>query len=187
MADRERAARAIHDFLSALGIDPSSPPFAETPGRVADAWIDELLEGYRVDVPALLAENVIARAAGAPSEVVVVREIPVTTMCPHHLMPGIGTAVVAFEPRDSVIGVGAVARAVQALARRLALQESIGESTAQSLFDAVRPAWAACRMILAHTCMTARGERAHGARLETLAVVGSGDRAAIERAVGLGR
>lgn len=186
MADRERAIRAIRDFLEALGVDPTSQPFADTPERVTDAWLEELLEGYKVDVPALMSQNVIAREKNAPHEIVIVRDVPITTMCPHHLMPGIGTAIVAFEPRASVIGVGAVARGAQALARRLDLQESIGENTARALFDAVQPAWAACRIVMAHTCMTARGERAHGAKLETLAVVGSGDRAAIERAVGLG-
>lgn len=184
--DRDRAQKAIRDFLVALGVDPASQPFADTPERVADAWIDELLEGYNVDVPKLLAGNVIAREARTPHEVVVVRDIPITTMCPHHLMPGLGTAVVAFEPKENVVGVGAVAKAAQALARRLALQETTGELMARALYDAVKPAWAACRMILSHTCMTARGERAHGARLETVAVVGDGDRAAMERAVGLG-
>lgn len=90
MADRERAIRAIRDFLEALGVDPTSQPFVETPERVTDAWLDELLEGYTVDVPALFVQNVIARASNAPHEIVIVRDIPVTTMCPHHLMPGIG-------------------------------------------------------------------------------------------------
>src|SRR5438105_3568163 len=145
--DRERAQRAIREFLEALGVDPASHPFSGTPERVADAWIDELLEGYSVDVPALLTQNVIAREKDAPHEIVVVRDIPITTMCPHHLMPGIGSAVVAFEPKESVIGVGAVAKAAQALARRLALQETTGEAMARALFDAVKPAWTACRML----------------------------------------
>jgi GTP cyclohydrolase I len=184
MVDRNRAERAIRDFLDALGLDVEGE-LAETPKRVADAWIDELCEGYRTDVQALLRANVIARA-GDTADVVVVRDIQLTTMCPHHLMPGVGTATVSFEPKGNVVAVGAVARLVHALSRRLSLQEAIGQQVARAIFEALDPKWAACRLVLAHTCMTARGERAHGARLETIAVAGRGDRAAIERSVGLG-
>jgi len=184
MVDRERAARALREFLDALGIE--SAEIGETPRRVVDAWVDELLEGYRVDVKGVLRENLIPRTAST-SDVVIVRDIQVTTMCPHHLMPGVGTATVSFEPAKSVVGVGAVASIVHALSRRLSLQEAIGEEVALAIHDALAANWAACRLVLSHTCMTARGERAHGARLETLAIAGVGDRAAIERSVGLGK
>lgn len=184
MADRERAARAIREFLDALGYGHAKD-IEDTPKRVADAWIDELCEGYKVDVIALLRGNKIPREAKT-TDVVVVRDIQVTTVCPHHLMPGMGLATVSFEPQASVVGVGAVASAVHALSRRLSLQEAIGEEVARALFNALEPKWAACRLVLTHTCMTARGERAHGAKLETLAIAGSGDRNVIERSVGLG-
>jgi len=170
--------------LEALG--RTGPDVEKTPERVADSWIDELFEGYKVDVSAMLRENLIP-IAGKAADIVVVRDVQITTMCPHHLMPGIGTATVSFEPRAHVVGVGAVAAAVHAFSRRLSLQESIGEEIARALFDALGAKWAACRLVLSHTCMIARGERAHGARLETLAIVGEGDRATIERSVGLGR
>src|ERR1700689_2674662 len=105
--DREAAARAIEAFLCALGRDPRcDPELAGTGERVARAWTEELLEGYAVDVDALLAQNILA----GTSELVAVRGVPVTTMCPHHLMPSTGEAVVAFSPRDRLLGVGAVVR-----------------------------------------------------------------------------
>ena len=92
---REAAARAIEAFLRALGRDPErEPELAGTGERVARAWADELLAGYAVDADALLAENVLA----GTSELVVVRDLPVATMCPHHLLPSTGAATVAFAP-----------------------------------------------------------------------------------------
>src|SRR5580692_5286020 len=82
--DREAAARAVDAFLRALGRDPAhEPELAGTGERVARAWADELLEGYAVDVDALLAENVMA----GPPEFVALRRIPVATTGPHPLMP----------------------------------------------------------------------------------------------------
>ena len=183
--DREAAARAIEAFLRALGRDPArEPELAGTGERVARAWADELLEGYAVDVDALLADNLIAGTSG----LVVVRDLPVATTCPHHLMASTGEATVAFAPGDRLVGVGTVARLVDAFARRLALQEQLGEQVVAAMQRHVRPTWVACRIVLSHACMTARGERTHGARVETVAVRGDGvDLAVVHAALGVGR
>src|ERR1700761_7962169 len=130
--DREAAARAIDAFLVALGRDPrSEPELVGTGARVAAAYADELFAGDAVDVDALLAQNVFPGDA----DTVVVRDIPVATMCPHHLMPATGVATVAFAPGGRLVGVGTVARLLDAYARRLALQEQLGERTV-ALLDA---------------------------------------------------
>ena len=91
--DREAAARAIEAFLLALGRDPErEPELLGTGERVATAYADELLAGYRVDVDALLSRNVFA----GHSELVLVRDLPLTTVCPHHLLPATGTTTVVF-------------------------------------------------------------------------------------------
>jgi len=181
--DRQAAARAIDAFLRALGRDPQrEPELVGTGERVARAWAEDLLEGYAVDVDGLLAQNVMV----GTSELVVVRGIPVATTCPHHLMPSTGEAIVAFAPRDRIVGVGAVVRLVDAFARRLALQEQLGEQVTAALEKHLGPRWAACRIVLSHTCMTTRGERTHGAHVETLAVRGTEiDRALLYAAVGV--
>ena len=183
--DREAAARAIEAFLRALDRDPArEPDLKDTGQRVARAWADELLEGYGVDVDAMLAENLIA----GHSELVVVRDIPLAATCPHHLMPSTGLATVAFAPARHLVGVGAVARLVEAFARRLALQEGIGEDVVAALQKHLAPRWAGCRIVLSHACMTARGGRTHGARVETVAVSGDAvDRAMLVAALGVGR
>jgi GTP cyclohydrolase I len=183
--DRDAAASAIDAFLRALGRDPErEPELVGTGARVAAAYADELIAGYGVDVDALLAQNVFA----GTSELVIVRDIPVTTTCPHHLMPAIGLATVAFAPDEHLVGVGTIARVVDAFSRRFALQEQIGERVVSTLQKHLAPRWAACRLTLSHACMTARGERSHGARVETLALTGGDvDDAAVYAALGLGR
>ncbi len=183
--DREAAARAIDSFLRALGRDPDrEPDLVGTGARVAAAYADELLVGYGVDVDSLLAQAVFA----GRSDLVIVRDIPVSTTCPHHLLPATGVATVAFAPEEHLVGVGTVARVLDAFSRRLALQEDVGERTVAALQKHLAPRWTACRITLTHTCMTARGERTHGARVETLAVAGGEvDESAVYAVVGVGR
>jgi GTP cyclohydrolase I len=183
--DREAAASAIEAFLTALGRDAArEPDLVGTPDRVARAWTEELLEGYGVDVDALLSQNVFP----GTSDLVVVRDVPVATVCPHHLMASSGLACVAYAPEEHLVGVGTIARLVDAFARRLALQEQIGERVVAALQKHLAPRWAACRIVLSHTCMTSRGERSHGARVETLAVAGGDvETSAVYAAVGIGR
>ncbi len=184
--DREAAARAIDAFLRAIGRDPATEPaLVGTGARVAEAYIDELCDGYAVDPVLLLAEHALAGHA----ELVVVRDVAVTTMCPHHLLPASGTATVAFAPAEKLVGLGALVKLVDAFAHRLIVQEEIGERVAGALIEGLAPRWAGCRLLLSHACMTARGERRHAARVETLSLLGDLDgtrRATAERALGLG-
>jgi GTP cyclohydrolase IA len=176
--DREAAARAIDAFLLALGRDArKEPELTGTGARVAAAFADELLTGYGVDVDALLSQNVFP----GQSDTVVVRDVPVATMCPHHLMLATGVATVAFAPAGRLVGIGTVARVLDAFARRLTLQEQIGEHVVAALERHLGPRWVACRLTLTHACMTARGERSYGARVETTAIAGV-EGAAVERA-----
>jgi GTP cyclohydrolase I len=187
--DRAAAARAIEAFLRALGRDPAREPQLEGTGqRVADAYLDELCAGYAVDTDALLRAHTIETLDGATA-IVALRDVQVTTMCPHHLMPASGVATVAFAPRGKIVGLGALGLLVDAFAHRLILQEEIGERVVGALVRAIDPFWAGCRLVLSHTCVTARGERRHGARAETVALTGDLDaerRAHAQRALGVG-
>ena len=192
--DRKAASAAIDAFLRAIGRDPEGEPaLVGTGARVADAFVDDLCDGYGVDVRTLLAANVIARPAGrvpdierASTEIVVVRDVAITTTCPHHLMAASGFATVAFAPRDKLLGIGVVARVVDAFAHRLTLQEDIGESVGSAIAVALDPIWVGCRILLSHSCMTARGERRHGATVETISIAGTADRLLVHRLLGAG-
>jgi GTP cyclohydrolase IA len=186
-ADRVAAAAAIDAFLLALGRDPKAEPELRGTGdRVAAAFLDELCDGYDKDPAAIVASHKIASAS---SDLVVLRGAPVTTMCPHHLLPATGVATVGFAPRGAIVGLGALVELVDACARRLVLQEEIGAHVADVLHAALRPAWAGCRLVLEHGCVVHRAERRHGARVETFALRGeltAEERATAERALGLG-
>lgn len=182
LPDKARARDAILEFLRAIGRDPATEPeLGDTPQRVADAYADELCAGYGVDVSSYLSAHVTP----GETDLVIVRGVPVTTTCPHHLMPGIGTASVGFAPAGRLMGLGALARVVDVYARRLTLQETLGENIVTALFDALSPRWVACRLVLQHACVVARGERAHESRLETFAFRGEGAEEA-RRLLGVG-
>jgi len=171
MADRARAAQAIEDFLRALGHETKGE-LAGTPARVADAWIDELVSGERVDPVEILKSGRIDLGDGAHGAVLL-RDLRVATICPHHLLPSHGRATVAFLPERHGAGLGMIARAVDVSARRMTLQESLGEAIAASLALGLAAKGALCKLSLVHTCFVARGEREAGATVETLALAGT--------------
>src|SRR6185369_11366962 len=95
--DRDRAKDAVRAFLVALGHDPDrDPELRGTADSVVRAWADEFLDGYDVDVPAMLQGEVIPAPAG--SGLVAIRDLELITICPHHLLPGRGRASVFYVP-----------------------------------------------------------------------------------------
>jgi GTP cyclohydrolase IA len=167
--DRARAAAAISEFLRALGFAPEhEPDLADTARLVADAYADQLLVGYRQSAAEILSGNV----SEVGSELVAVRDIQTTIMCPHHLMPATGVVHVAYAPGERVVGLGALGRLITCFARRLTLQESLVQSVVDALCAHAGARGAACVAELAPTCMTARAEHCHAARALSLATAG---------------
>jgi GTP cyclohydrolase I len=179
MVDRKAAARAIEDFLRALGQEIEGD-LAGTGERVADAWADDLLEGEAIDAAAVLREGSIPIDSDGAG-LVVVRDLAVTTMCPHHLLPAHGTGLVAYLPGDRVAGIGTIAHVVDALSRRLTLQERIGSDVVAMIVRELGARGALCKLSLTHSCLIARGERKAGAVVETIAVGGSFASASADR------
>lgn len=170
--DLPRAARAIEEFLAAIGAPiETDPELRGTGARVADAYANDLLSGYDLDPSALLEE---ATSSSAPG-LVVVASIATTTLCPHHLLPATGLTHVGYWPQGRVVGLGAIARVVDCFSRRLALQEDIGRNVAEALVTHLGARGAGAIVDLAPLCMTARGERRHGARAVTVAFAGQVD------------
>lgn len=168
--DLEGAARAIEAFLRAVGAPIGDDPELEGTGRrVAEAWADDLLSGYAADPAHILSD---ATASDAPG-LVVVTDLAAATMCPHHLMPASGVVHVGYFPGERVVGFGALGRLVDALSRRLRLQEDLGRDIAEALVEHLGARGAGAVVDLAPTCMTARGDRRHAARATTLAFAGS--------------
>lgn len=168
--NRAEAEQAISAFLVALGFSPDqNVDLRETPSRVTEAFIHDLCAGYERDFARDLSESRID-CEGGP--VVVVRDVPIVTTCPHHLMLATGTATIAFQPKHAIVGIGALVTLAQGAGKRLILQEALSESIVTAVDSALSPVWSACLLSLTHGCMVARGERAHGTSVETISVRG---------------
>jgi GTP cyclohydrolase IA len=165
---RREVEAAVRTLLRAMGEDPARAGLAETPALVAEA-IPELFRGVGRD-PAQALEVV---AEGADTEVAI-EHIAFTSWCEHHLLPFTGQVSVRYMPRKGrVAGLGAVARAVDIAASRPTLQERLAHDVAAALWRALRPEWVEVRVRAVQLCLTARGARAHGAEVETVAKMGS--------------
>jgi GTP cyclohydrolase I len=181
--DRARAERAVREFLLALGREPEQDPeLLGTPARVVEAYTNELLSGYDVDVKALLSEGE-AISENRVSGLVALSGISVSTVCPHHLLLSNGVASVVYRPGSRLFGLGTLAALVNAYARRLSLQESIGESVAQALVEHGGARASYCEIRLVHGCLVARGSRQTGAELSTSARRGDLDGAELALAL----
>lgn len=188
--DRTAAANAIDAFLRAIGRDPASEPdLVGTGARVADAYLDELCAGYAVNTRALLAASVIPESSRVSDGIVIVRDVAITTMCPHHLLPASGKATIAMHTRDRLVGIGTLVSLIEAHARRLTLQERIGEAVVADIEAVLEPAWVGCRLVLVHGCMVSRGEHAVGSSVETVALRGASGETLMRAhaALGVGR
>lgn len=166
--DLPRAERAIADFLDALGFDRKDPHLAHTPERVVDAWTRVLVEGRRRDAMEAIGETFAAPSKGA----VVVRDIPLLSMCPHHLLPLIGTAHLAFFPRARIPGFGRLATFVDALAHRLVLQEALTDGLARTLHDAIEAEATAVVIEARHLCVAVTDPARQNTVFRTTATLG---------------
>lgn len=170
MVNKQAAAEAIDAFLRALGHEPIGE-LAGTGVRVAQAWAEDLLDGYAIDPNEVLRDGSTDAGRGEHGPVIV-RDLAVTTVCPHHLLPAHGTATVAYVPNRRLAGIGTIARVVDALAHRLALQEHIGETIVRTIRHELEPHAALCILSLTHGCLIGRGERKTASVVETMAIEG---------------
>lgn len=174
--DLAAAARALDEFLRALGQEQSNnTELIGTGMRVAEAFAYEFCAGEGADFDALLLAHRMPvpsadqnlRASSSSQTRVLLKDLPLVTMCPHHLLPAQGTADVAFEANQHIVGLGAVAALIEHAGRRLILQETLASDVVEVIARVLAPRWVLVRIRLAHACMQLRGERAHGSAVET--------------------
>jgi GTP cyclohydrolase IA len=167
--DIARAQAAVRELLDAIGEDSTRNGLLDTPRRVA-AMYDELFAGMHEDP----AEHLQVTFDEAHGEMVLVRDIPFSSLCEHHLVPFIGRAHVAYIPgRDGrITGLSKLARVVDGYARRLQVQERMTSQIADDIQRVLEPRGALVVLEAEHLCMTMRGVKKSGALTVTSAVRG---------------
>lgn len=170
--DTQRIAAAVTELLEAIGEDPTRAGLVDTPRRVAAAW-QEYFAGLGSDPLDHLAGSVDLGAESASGDVIIMRGIEFRSMCEHHLVPMLGTAHVAYVPREKVVGLGALPRVVDTLAARPQLQERLTEQIADTLEQGLEALGVLVVIEATHGCVTARGVRQTGSTTVTVASRGT--------------
>lgn len=166
--DMQKIENAVRDILEAIGEDPQREGLVETPARVARMYA-EIFAGMEDDP----TRHLKVFDEKKNEEMVVVRDIPLYSMCEHHLIPFMGKAHIAYIPQDGkVIGLSKLARIVDSFARRPQLQERLTAQVADFLEEHLHPMGVAVVIEAQHLCMTMRGARAAGSQTRTSALRG---------------
>ncbi|TDO33523.1 GTP cyclohydrolase I [Kribbella sp. VKM Ac-2527] len=163
--DLPAAERAVADLLKALGRDPDSDHLADTPRRVANAYA-EMLTPREFDLTTFPNDE-------GYDELVLARDIPVQSLCEHHMLPFQGVAHVGYLPGDRILGLSKLARVVELFARDLQVQERLTKQVADWLQDHLAPRGVGVVIEAEHQCMSLRGVRAAGSRTVTSSVHGT--------------
>jgi GTP cyclohydrolase I len=184
--DRDLAAaeRAAADFLQALGVSLDTESLRDTPRRMAEAYA-ELLTPRDFNVTTFPNDE-------GYDELVLVRDIPIRSVCEHHLLPFVGVAHVGYLPGDRILGLSKLARVVELFAHGPQVQERLTKQVADWLDTQLRPRGVGVVVEAEHLCMTLRGVQAAGARTLTSTLLGAlrdnaGSRAEFLDLTGVGR
>lgn len=167
MIDKEAIREAVGRIIDGLGVDGNFDGLRDTPTRVAVAY-EELFSGVGRDP----GEDLAACFMEEHEDLVMVRDMPLYSMCEHHLLPFFGVAHIGYLPNGKVAGVSKLARVVDVLSRRPQMQERLTQQAADTIYDAVSPDGLAVIINAEHLCMTMRGIQKPGTRIVTLAARG---------------
>src|ERR1700745_1525910 len=167
--DLDRIADSYRELLQAIGEDVDREGLHRTPDRAARA-LEFLTQGYRQDLDEIINDAVFDSEA---SEIILVKDIELYSMCEHHLLPFIGRAHVAYIPNGKVIGLSKVARIVDVFARRLQIQEQLTVQIADALMKALHPYGVGVVVEAKHLCMMMRGVEKQNSVMKTSCLLGS--------------
>jgi GTP cyclohydrolase I len=167
--DAPRIVSAVRGILEAIGDDPDRDGVRRTPERVADMYA-EIFSGVHQEPGEVL--DVVFDAGH--DEMIMVRDIPLASMCEHHLIPFVGKAHVAYIPNleGHITGLSKLARLVDVLSRRPQVQERLTTQVADVIEDRLNPRGVLVVIEAEHLCMSMRGVRKPGAETVTSAVRG---------------
>jgi len=167
--DREKIEQAVRMILEGIGEDPEREGLKLTPTRVAKMY-EEIFAGLGADPTEVLQ----ARFAEEHEEMIIVKDIPLYSVCEHHLMPFSGLAHVAYVPGASgqISGISKLARVVDILSKRLQVQERLTTQVADTIMEGLDPQGVMVVIEAEHLCMSMRGVKKPGTVTVTSAVRG---------------
>lgn len=166
--DKKKIERAVRDILDAIGENPKRKDLLETPKRVAEMY-EEIFSGIRKR-PEEELEVILDQKH---HEIILLKGIPLYSVCEHHLLPFIGKANIAYIPKNGrVTGLSKLARVVDVLSRRPQIQERLTTQIAEIIMSKLKPLGVMVVIEAEHLCMSMRGVRKPGAMTVTSAVRG---------------
>ena len=157
---REEAEAAVRTLIAWAGDDPNREGLLDTPRRVTKAY-GEFFAGYDKSPAETL--NRTFKEVGGYDDIVLVKDIPFSSHCEHHMVPFFGKVHIAYLPHDGVVGLSKLARLVDVYAQRLQVQENLTAQIIDAVNEHLNPRGAAVMIEAEHMCMSMRGVRAHGA------------------------
>lgn len=168
MYNKQKMERATEMFLDAIGHPNWREDFntKETPMRVSKMW-EIMLGGYNID-----PEQYLKTFPTKTRDMVLVKDIPITSYCSHHLCPFFGTMAIGYIPNGRLVGLSKLVRFARCHLKRLQLQENLTADITNTLDKILKPLGVMVYMEAMHTCMTVRGVRSQGAITITSAVRG---------------
>lgn len=161
------------EIMKALELELEDESLKETPKRVAKMYVNELFKGLFTEPPKV---TTFPLEEEAPRDLVVIKDIPFNSMCEHHFVPFIGTATVAYIPKDKIMGLSKAGRVVDYFASRPQVQERLTEQVAGYLYEQLEPQGLLVMLKAEHLCMVVRGIKKHGASTITTALRGNIDK-----------
>jgi GTP cyclohydrolase I len=161
--------KSFLELLEAIGEDPQREGLLRTPTRAARAF-EFLTNGYRQSLDEIVNGAIFESDA---SEIILVKDIELYSMCEHHLLPFIGRAHVAYIPNGKVIGLSKVARLVDVFARRLQIQENLTVQIADALMKTLHPSGVGVVVEAKHLCTMMRGVEKQNSIMKTSCLLGS--------------
>ena len=169
LVDKAKIERAVREILEAIGEDPERDGLQRTPARVAEMY-EEVFRGLGEDP----RQHLSVTFAADHEEMIMVRDIPLYSLCEHHLIPFLGRAHVAYIPsvKGEITGLSKLPRLVESYARRPQVQERLTSQIADTLDEVLQPRGVLVVVEAEHLCMSMRGVHKPGTTTVTSAVRG---------------
>ena len=168
MIDKQRIRAAVREILIAIGEDPDREGLVETPDRVARMY-EEIFAGMYTDPK----DYIKVFQENSHEEMILVKDIPMYSVCEHHLLPFVGIAHVVYIPKKGkILGLSKLARIVDIIAKKPQLQERLTSEVADIIMNSINPLGVAVVVEAEHLFMTMRGVKKPGSKTVTSALRG---------------